>query len=131
MENQYVVRQTQAGPDQRFILFLRMRLTIGVVSDRRLLMQKSNEITAIPKLLELLTIKGCVVTIDAMGCQADISGDILKSGAYHVLAVKGNQKELFVQAKKMFSIHKSANSHESVDVGHRGLKPEYVRLLMI
>jgi len=79
---------------------------------------KSNEITAIPKLLELLTIKGCVVTIDAMGCQADISKDIINSEADYVLAVKGNQKELFEQVKKMFTIHKSVNTHESVDIGH-------------
>ena len=79
---------------------------------------KSNEITAIPKLLELLTIKGCVVTIDAMGCQTDIAEDIIKSGADYVLAVKSNQKELFEQVKKMFSIHKSFNTDESVDVGH-------------
>lgn len=79
---------------------------------------KSNEITAIPKLLELLTIKGCVVTIDAMGCQTGITKDIIKSGADYVLAVKGNQNELFEQVKKMFSIHKPVNTHESVEVGH-------------
>ncbi len=78
---------------------------------------KSNEITAIPKLLDLLTIKGCVVTIDAMGCQTDIAEDIIKSGADYVLAVKGNQKELFEQVKKIFSIHKSVNTDESMDVG--------------
>ncbi len=78
---------------------------------------KSNEITAIPKLLDLLTIKGCVITIDAMGCQTDIADKIIKSEADYV-AVKGNQKELFSQVKKMFSLNKSPNSGCFMDVGH-------------
>ncbi len=48
---------------------------------------KSNEITAIPKLLDLLTVRGCVVTIDAMGCQTDIVENIVNLGAHYVLAV--------------------------------------------
>ncbi len=57
-----------------------------------------------------------------MGCQADISKDIINSGADYVLAVKGNQKELFEQVKKMFTIYKSVNAHESVDIGHGRVK---------
>ncbi len=56
--------------------------------------QKSNEITAIPKLLELLDVSGCLVTIDAMGCQAEIAGKIIEGKADYVLAVKGNQPTL-------------------------------------
>lgn len=52
---------------------------------------KSNEITAIPKLLDMLTIKGAVVTIDAMGCQREIAAKIVDKGADYVLALKGNQ----------------------------------------
>lgn len=55
---------------------------------------KSNEITAIPKLLNLLDIKGCIVTIDAMGCQRNIAKTILESDADYVLALKGNQGTL-------------------------------------
>jgi predicted transposase YbfD/YdcC len=55
---------------------------------------KSNEITAIPKLLEILEISGGLVTIDAMGCQTEIAEDIVKAGADYVLAVKGNQPTL-------------------------------------
>ena len=55
---------------------------------------KSNEITAIPKLLDLLTIKGAIVTIDAMGCQRDIAEKILSKEAHYVLALKGNQGSL-------------------------------------
>lgn len=52
---------------------------------------KSNEITAIPMLLEMLEIKGCIVTIDAMGCQTDIAAKIVEKKADYVLAVKDNQ----------------------------------------
>ncbi|WP_237666639.1 MULTISPECIES: ISAs1 family transposase [unclassified Vibrio] len=50
---------------------------------------KSNEITAIPKLLDLLEVKGCLVTIDAMGCQKKIAQKILDKEADYLLAVKG------------------------------------------
>ena len=52
---------------------------------------KSNEIRAIPELLRMLDLKGCLVTVDAMGCQRDIAKDILDAGADYLLAVKGNQ----------------------------------------
>ena len=55
---------------------------------------KSNEITAIPRLLELLTIKGALVTIDAMGCQKDIAKKIVEGGGDYILPVKGNQEHL-------------------------------------
>jgi predicted transposase YbfD/YdcC len=56
--------------------------------------QKSNEITAIPKLLEILELSGCLVTIDAMGCQTKIARSIIDAEADYVLAVKGNQPTL-------------------------------------
>ncbi|HBT8413173.1 TPA: ISAs1 family transposase, partial [Klebsiella pneumoniae] len=52
---------------------------------------KSNEITAIPDLLALLDIKGCLVSIDAMGCQTEIAETILQQSGDYLLAVKGNQ----------------------------------------
>jgi len=55
---------------------------------------KSNEITAIPKLLELLNVKGAVVTIDAMGCQTEIAAKIVEQEGAYVLAVKDNQRTL-------------------------------------
>jgi predicted transposase YbfD/YdcC len=55
---------------------------------------KSNEITAIPELLGLLSLKGCIVTIDAMGCQKDIATAIVAAGADYCLAVKDNQPKL-------------------------------------
>jgi hypothetical protein len=65
--------------------------------------QKSNEITAIPKLLQLLDIKGCLVTTDAMGCQADIAADIVARGGDYLLAVKGNQGNLYKDIKALFA----------------------------
>ena len=55
---------------------------------------KSNEITAIPELLKVLDVKGCIITIDAMGCQKDIARAIVAKKAGYILAVKGNQERL-------------------------------------
>ena len=62
-------------------------LTLGQVRTA----EKSNEITAIPQLLDLLDLQGCIVTIDAMGCQREIAQQIVDGGADYVLAVKENQ----------------------------------------
>ncbi|GHU80647.1 hypothetical protein FACS1894191_6380 [Clostridia bacterium] len=56
--------------------------------------EKSNEITAIPTLLDMLELKGCIVTIDAMGCQKDIAKQITKAEADYVFGLKGNQTSL-------------------------------------
>jgi predicted transposase YbfD/YdcC len=63
---------------------------------------KSNEITAIPKLLRLLVIKGCLVTIDAMGCQTEIAQQIVEQGGDYLLAVKKNQKHLYEDIEHLF-----------------------------
>jgi predicted transposase YbfD/YdcC len=52
--------------------------------------EKSNEITAIPTLLEMIALKGCIVTIDAMGCQYKIAGQIAAAGADYLFALKEN-----------------------------------------
>jgi predicted transposase YbfD/YdcC len=54
--------------------------------------EKSNEITAIPELLDLLYLEGCVVTLDAMGCQKKIAEKIRKKKADYIISLKGNQK---------------------------------------
>lgn len=64
---------------------------------------KSNEITAIPELLRLLALKGCIVTIDAMGCQTEIAQIIVDQGSDYVLALKGNQGTLHQDAKGLFA----------------------------
>ena len=68
----------------------RQRLVLGQVK----VAEKSNEIIAIPKLLNMLAIEGAIVTIDAMGCQRDIAQTILDKKAEYVLALKGNQGSL-------------------------------------
>jgi len=64
--------------------------------------EKSNEITAIPQLLKALEISGCIITIDAMGCQTEIAKIIIEEGADYVLALKDNQGNLFEDAQKLF-----------------------------
>ena len=66
---------------------------------------KSNEITAIPKLLEILEISGSLVTIDAMGCQTAIAEAIVARKADYVLAVKGNQPTLHAGIEAHFLDH--------------------------
>lgn len=61
--------------------------------------EKSNEITAIPELLKILMLEGCIVTIDAMGCQKEIVKEIVGKGADYVIAVKGNQGNLHKDLK--------------------------------
>jgi predicted transposase YbfD/YdcC len=66
--------------------------------------EKSNEITAIPKLLEALVLEGSIVTIDAIGCQVDIADKIVQKGADYVLAVKKNQGQLYEHIKYLFEV---------------------------
>jgi predicted transposase YbfD/YdcC len=64
--------------------------------------EKSNEITAIPELLKLLVLEGCIITIDAMGCQKKITKDIVAKKAGYAIAVKGNQKKLHAAIVETF-----------------------------
>jgi predicted transposase YbfD/YdcC len=87
--------------------------------------EKSNEITAIPALLGFLELRGCIVTIDAMGCQREIAEKIREQGADYVLAVKKNQKELHQAIEDYFETAQQAGYRavplerlEEVDSGH-------------
>jgi len=71
---------------------------------------KSNEITAIPELLRLLALKGCIVTMDAMGCQKEIAGMIADKGADYVLSLKGNQGVALSEFKLYFDYALSADT---------------------
>ncbi len=75
------------------------RLVLGQVK----VTEKSNEITAIPRLLEALEISGCIVTIDAMGCQTDIAQAISDRDADYVLALKDNQGQLYEDVQLLFN----------------------------
>lgn len=78
---------------------------------------KSNEITAIPKLLELLILKGAIVTLDALGCQRSIAEKILEKEADYVLALKGNQGSLAQDVREFFAHQKTQQfRHSQVDI---------------
>ena len=83
--------------------------------------EKSNEITAIPRLLELLALRGCIVTIDAMGCQREIAEQIVEAGADYVLAVKENQGQLNGDLRDLF--------HGAEEYGYEGVPHDYARTL--
>lgn len=71
--------------------------------------QKSNEITAIPVLLEMLEIKGCIITIDSMGCQTEIAEKIVDKQGDYALAVKGNQPNLYAAIIDYFDVAEAKN----------------------
>jgi predicted transposase YbfD/YdcC len=86
----------------------RQHLVLGQVK----VAEKSNEITAIPALLQLLALNGCMVTIDAMGCQSDIAETIITHQADYVLALKGNQGHLLDDVSDLFTTARAANFNE-------------------
>ncbi|GAC1645113.1 MAG: ISAs1-like element ISEc1 family transposase [Chloroflexota bacterium] len=73
---------------------------------------KSNEITALPALLQTLLLKGCIVTIDAMGCQTEIAATIVAQEADYVLALKGNQGTLLRDVESLFAHARATNFRE-------------------
>jgi len=100
----------------------RQRLVLGQVK----VAEKSNEIIAIPKLLEMMAIEGAIVTIDAMGCQRDIAQKIVDKKADYVLALKGNQGslredvELFVAEQKAAGFKDTKISRDQTVDGDHG-----------
>ena len=98
----------------------------GVVLGQVAVDAKSNEITAIPKLLELLDLRGATVTIDAMGCQREVAAAIVAKGGDYVLSLKGNQSALHEKVRVLldasiterFAGGMSHGHHESTDGGH-------------
>lgn len=90
----------------------------NLVLGQRKVDDKSNEITAIPKLLEALELSGTVVTIDAMGCQKAIAEKIVDKKADYVLAVKDNQGHLLEEVKDSFRMLGADAVAEEIDCGH-------------
>ncbi|MBI3317098.1 MAG: ISAs1 family transposase [Candidatus Omnitrophica bacterium] len=88
--------------------------------------EKSNEIEAIPRLLKILDLKGCIVTIDAMGCQTEIAKEIQDKGADYVLALKGNQETLHEDVKQYWEDpqlpEKEYQEYKTTDKGHGRLE---------
>ena len=80
--------------------------------------QKSNEITAIPSLLDLLVLEGAIVTIDAMGCQSEIAKKIVLQRADYVLAVKQNQEHLLDDIQEAFEQSPVVDNHTLIEKSH-------------
>jgi len=74
----------------------------GLVLGQRKVEEKSNEITAIPELLQALEISSCIITIDAMGCQKEIAADIVDQDADYILSLKENHSNLYADVELLF-----------------------------
>ena len=121
MRRSYQKRGAKAPIHMVSAFAARQRLVLGQVK----VAEKSNEIVAIPALLDMMAIEGAIVTIDAMGCQRDIAKKIVDKKADYVLALKGNQGTL-CEDVEVFAAEQKANGfkdttvsrHETVDGDH-------------
>lgn len=98
-----------------------------VVLGQRKVDDKSNEITAIPELLDILDISHCIVTTDAIGCQTEIAAKIIEQEADYVLSLKENQKNLYEAVLGLFAYPEEMawvdiDYHKTVDKGHGRLE---------
>jgi predicted transposase YbfD/YdcC len=116
-----------------------------IVLGQRKVDEKSNEITAIPELLKMLSISGCIVTIDAMGTQTEIAQTIVDAQAGYALSVKENQGHLFEDIAYLFTVDQDQNfkyasldyakttnsSHGRIDIREcwSTSNPEYLKLI--
>lgn len=117
----------------------RNRLMLGQIK----VAEDSNEITAVPLLLRLLELKGCIVTLDALHCQKETAAEILKQEADYVVSLKGNQSTLYNEVKNFFdalvnerTFGYEISRHETVDGEHGRIEtrqywhvnaPDYVK----
>ncbi len=94
--------------------------------------EKSNEITAIPELLNMLDIKGKIITTDAMGCQKDIAEKIQKQGGDYLFAVKGNQGRLNKAFEEKFPLKELNNpAHDCSAISEKSHGREEIRLHIV
>lgn len=87
---------------------------------------KTNEITAIPELLSVLAIRGCIVTIDAMGCQTKIAEKIVSGKADYVIGLKENQPELCRATKELFAL--PANELDLEEASYQEITKDHGRI---
>ena len=90
------------GVIKQLMLFQLRSHSLGVCFGQVKTEEKSNKITAIPELLDLLDLKGMIVTIDAMGCQKKIVEKIAEKKAEYVISLKGNQQSIHRDVKEFF-----------------------------
>ena len=101
----------------------------NMVLAQRKVDEKSNEITAIPELLSILVLEGCIVTIDAMGCQTEIAESIIEKQADYILAVKGNQGSLHEQIQDSFRFLKPTSTDTQTDLDHGRIESRTCRII--
>ena len=99
-----------------------------LVLGQRQVAEKSNEITAIPDLLRLLEIKGCIVTIDAIGTQTKIAKQIIRAGGDYLLAVKHNQGKLYRDLEMLFSYDQQQGFQDGPYDYHKEVKKGHGRI---
>ena len=90
--------------------------------------EKSNEIIAIPKLLDMLEIAGCTISIDAMGCQKEIAAKIISKKADYILAIKDNQPTLRLDAILMSKDCRADDDYLDIDAGHGRVEKRRTRI---
>lgn len=100
------------------------RLVLGQVKVE----DKSNEITAIPQLLQALEVSGCIVTIDAIGCQTEIAKTIIDKGAEYVLSLKENQGHLYEDVRLLFDDLEKSQYHAYAFDYHKTVNKNHGRL---
>ncbi len=122
------LRGSHDGDERAIHLVSAFSTELGLVLGQEKVADKSNEITAIPPLLQTLYLKGCLVSIDAMGCQKSIAQDIRDAGADYLLAVKGNQGDLeeslvnFFDAERCDRVSKTENFLQTIEKARGGIE---------
>jgi len=100
----------------------------GLTLAQRKVDEKSNEITAIPFLLDMLTLQDTVVTIDAIGCQTEIAEQIVRRGGDYILALKGNQGQLVEDVANMFAYFEKIGFKDVAHTYYRQANDDHGRL---
>jgi hypothetical protein len=104
---------TQDGYPLHILTFFCTRNRMSLGQER--VAGKENEIVTIPRLLDLICIKNCIITIDAMGCQRIIAKTIRDNEADYILQVKGNQKTLLQNLEDSFAVKKIVATDVTMD----------------
>ena len=132
MEKRSGILMTRVAARERFMSLVRsQQCTVCVIGQIRT-DEKSNEITPIPELLNMLDIKGKIITTDAMGCQKDIAEKIQKQGGDYLFAVKGNQGRLNKAFEEKFPLKELNNpEHDSYAISEKSHGREEIRLHIV
>ena len=102
---------------------------LGISFAQKRVHEKSNEITAIPELLEMLDLTDCVVTIDAMGCQTNIAEQIIEKNGHYILAVKSNQGQLWKEVKHLFEVRAADQTAQTIEKEHGRIEQRKIEVI--